>query len=214
MCAYARIKPSSHHITATKLKWVLVGSELLQNVATQFRLVANGIQSGHEDKVTSLNFAWDIAEAKYTLVTAVCVSVCLPVPRRIPTLLHGPGCNLGYGRGCPLVVHCWADLQSVHGFRCYYFASYYTYVCKHMALFIANAYSAEREMPRSVYTRSSLVIIGKRKCTVIAEMEEKLIKLWGQSVCDISRKDYANCVAKRNSRHWRRFPRRFLLSAA
>ena len=20
---------------------------------------------------------------------------------------------------CPLVVHCWADLQSVHGFRCY-----------------------------------------------------------------------------------------------
>ena len=23
------------------------------------------------------------------------------------------------GRGCPLVVHCWAILQSVHGFRCY-----------------------------------------------------------------------------------------------
>ena len=23
------------------------------------------------------------------------------------------------GRGCPLVVHYWADLQSVHGFRCY-----------------------------------------------------------------------------------------------
>jgi len=22
------------------------------------------------------------------------------------------------GRGCPLVVHYWADLQSVHGFRC------------------------------------------------------------------------------------------------
>ena len=28
-----------------------------------------------------------------------------------PTLLHGPGCNLGHGRGCPLVVQCWADLQ-------------------------------------------------------------------------------------------------------
>jgi len=49
----------------------------------------------------------------------VCVSVCLSVPRRISTLLHGPGCNLGHGRGCPLVVHYWADLQSVHGFRCY-----------------------------------------------------------------------------------------------
>jgi len=25
----------------------------------------------------------------------------------------------GSGRGCPLVVHYWADLQSVHGLRCY-----------------------------------------------------------------------------------------------
>ena len=45
--------------------------------------------------------------------------VCLPVPHRIPILLQGPGCNLGNGiGGCCLVVHCWADLQSVHGFRC------------------------------------------------------------------------------------------------
>jgi len=27
--------------------------------------------------------------------------------------------KLKNGRGCPLVAHCWADLQSVHGFRCY-----------------------------------------------------------------------------------------------
>ena len=38
----------------------------------------------------------------------VCLSVCLSVPRRITTLLHGPGCNLGNGR--PLVVHYSADL--------------------------------------------------------------------------------------------------------
>ena len=25
----------------------------------------------------------------------VCVSVCVTDPRRMPTLLHGPGCNLG-----------------------------------------------------------------------------------------------------------------------
>ena len=49
---------------------------------------------------------------------SVCLSVCLTVPGRIPTLLHGPRCNLGNGRGCPLVVHYWADLQSVHGFCC------------------------------------------------------------------------------------------------
>jgi len=46
-------------------------------------------------------------------------SVCLAVPRRIPTLLYGPGCNLGNDRRCTLVVQYWADLQSVYGFRCY-----------------------------------------------------------------------------------------------
>ena len=49
----------------------------------------------------------------------VCVSVCLSVPRRMPTLLHVPGCNLGDGMGCSLVVHYWADLQSVHRFGCH-----------------------------------------------------------------------------------------------
>ena len=48
-----------------------------------------------------------------------CLSVCLSVPRRIPSLLHGPGCNLGESMGCPLVVRCWVDLQSVHRFCCY-----------------------------------------------------------------------------------------------
>jgi len=67
---------------------------------------------------SSLHFTWGIAEAKCILVTAVCVFVCLTVPRRIPTLLHRPGCKLR--KGCPLVVHYWADLQStVHGFPCY-----------------------------------------------------------------------------------------------
>ena len=29
-----------------------------------------------------------------------------------------PDVTLRNGKGCPLVVHYWADLQSVHGFRC------------------------------------------------------------------------------------------------
>ena len=73
-------------------------------------------------------------------------SVC----HRIPTLLYGPGRNLGNGRWCPLVVHCWADLQSVHGFRCYD----NIHVCKLTALYNANACSAEREMSASACTRS------------------------------------------------------------
>ena len=66
-----------------------------------------------------LRFAWGIAEAKCVLGMAVCVSVCLPVPRCIPTLLHGPGRNLGEWYGCPLVVHCLADFQSVRRFHYY-----------------------------------------------------------------------------------------------
>ena len=35
----------------------------------------------------------------------VCLSVCLSVRGRMPTLLYGPGCYSRSGRGCPLVVH-------------------------------------------------------------------------------------------------------------
>jgi len=52
----------------------------------------------------SLHFAWVVDDAKCIVVTRVCVSVC---PRRMPTLLHGPGCNLGRGIRCPLVVRYW-----------------------------------------------------------------------------------------------------------
>ena len=49
------------------------------------------------------------------------MSVCLSVLSSLPDYCtdRGPGCNLGNGTGCPVVVYYWADLQSVHGFRCY-----------------------------------------------------------------------------------------------
>ena len=51
-----------------------------------------------------LHFVWvvDNAKCRPIVVTRVCVYVS--VRGRMPTLLHGPGCNLGSGRGCPLVV--------------------------------------------------------------------------------------------------------------
>jgi len=49
------------------------------------------------------------------VVTRVCVSV----HGRMPTLFTDPDVTWGSGRGCPLVVHYWADFQSVHGMRCY-----------------------------------------------------------------------------------------------
>jgi len=50
---------------------------------------------------------------------SVCLSLCLSLRGRMPTLLHRPRCNLGEWWGSPQVVHYWADLQSVHGLRCY-----------------------------------------------------------------------------------------------
>jgi len=47
-----------------------------------------------------------------------CVSVCLS----LGTFTHyctDPDVNWRNGRGCRLVVHYWADLQSVHRFHCY-----------------------------------------------------------------------------------------------
>ena len=46
----------------------------------------------------------------------VCVSVCVcPSPH---SHCRDPDVTWENGRGCPLVVYCWADLQSVHGFPC------------------------------------------------------------------------------------------------
>ena len=69
-------------------------------------------------------------------ITSVCLSVCLSVNRRIPTLLHGPGCKFEEWYWVPSSCALyWSDLQSVHGFRCY-------------------DNSAKREMSASACTRS------------------------------------------------------------
>jgi len=58
------------------------------------------------------------------LCVCVCVSVCLCVCLSAAVRTHyctDPDVTWrhGRGRGCPLGVHYWADLQSRHGVRCY-----------------------------------------------------------------------------------------------
>ena len=50
--------------------------------------------------------------------SCVCVSVWLSLAA-LPHYSTDPNVTWGNGRGFPLVVHCWANLQSVHEFRCY-----------------------------------------------------------------------------------------------
>jgi len=44
--------------------------------------------------------------------------VCLSAAA-CPHYYTDPDVTWGSGRGCPLVVHYWADLQSVHRLYCY-----------------------------------------------------------------------------------------------
>ena len=68
-------------------------------------------------------------------------SVCLSLAV-FPHHCMDPGVTRGDGRRCPLVVHCWADLQSVHALRCYD----NIHARKLIPLYAANTYSAKCEM--------------------------------------------------------------------
>jgi len=57
-------------------------------------------------------------DAKRIVVTRVCVSVCLS-EAACPHYCTDPDITWGSGRGCPLVVYYWTDLQSVHWLCCY-----------------------------------------------------------------------------------------------
>jgi len=63
-------------------------------------------------------------DAKCIVVTRVCVSVCLCVCVCLSAAVRphhctDPDVTWGHGRGCPLIVHYWADLQSGQVLRCY-----------------------------------------------------------------------------------------------
>ena len=47
------------------------------------------------------------------MITAICLSLAA-----FPHYCMDPDLTWGNGRGCPVAVHCWVDLQSVHRF-CY-----------------------------------------------------------------------------------------------
>jgi len=57
------------------------------------------------------------SRASVCLCLSVCLSVCLSAAA-CPHYCTDPAVTWGSGSGCPLVVHCWVDLQSVHGLRC------------------------------------------------------------------------------------------------
>ena len=70
--------------------------------------------------LSSLHYVWVADDAIRLLVTWVCLCVCVCLSlATLPHYCMDPDVTRRNGRGCPLVVHYWADLQSVHGFHCY-----------------------------------------------------------------------------------------------
>ena len=78
-----------------------------------------------------LHFASVVDDAKCIVVTRVCVSVCLSMAACLHYCMD-PGVTWGSGRGCPVVVQYWADLQSGHGLRCCGNITRTWSVCKYM----------------------------------------------------------------------------------
>jgi len=76
---------------------VFVGSKHQTNIVVTFRVShrRREMYCGHSRLCVCLS-------------TAACLHYCTD-----------PDVIWGSGRGCPLVVHYWADLQSVHGLHCY-----------------------------------------------------------------------------------------------
>ena len=58
----------------------------------------------------------EVAVAAEASRPSMCVCVCLSVSLSLAAFPHY--CTDPDVRGFPIVVHHWADLQSVHGFRC------------------------------------------------------------------------------------------------
>ena len=63
-------------------------------------------------------FARVIDNAKCILVTCICVCVCWSADA-CSHYCTDPDVTWGNGRRCPLVVHYWVDLQSVHALHCH-----------------------------------------------------------------------------------------------
>jgi len=116
-----------------------------------------------------------------SVCVCLCVRLCLSVAA-CPHYCTDPDATWENGRGCPLAVQYSADLQSVHGFRCYDNIQ----VCRLIALYAANAYSAEREMSPSACTRTTAGLAYFRLSTgVIMEKKRKHLLHYKTHVVDV-----------------------------
>ena len=115
------LNQSSQHVTSTPSQPVFTArlpclSVLLMTI-NSVHTVIDPFQCRH--LVVRFPFHYILCDSQTTQnIYWTLVSVCLSASA-CPRFCTDQDVNWGNGRGCPLVVHHWADLQLVHGLRCY-----------------------------------------------------------------------------------------------
>jgi len=101
---------------------------------------------------------------------SVCVSVCLSAAA-CPHYCTDPDVTWGSGRGCPLVVHYWTDLQSVHGLRCYDNITRTRNVSEHMLVLALLSFSNIYRCNLAVVIQIIFVIVTDLNTAVVLVTE-------------------------------------------
>jgi len=93
----------------------------------------------------------------------VCVSACMCLSAAAcPHYCTESDVTWRSGRGCPLVVHYWADLQSVHGLRCYGNITRTRNVSEYMLVLALCLVSTSGQMTRLYAAVYNLFLVGLR----------------------------------------------------
>jgi len=97
---------------------------LYANNYNDWRLKHETFNWNIEQDLAVITFCVSVEDAKCIMVTRVsvpvCLSVCVCLSAAVrPHYCTDPDVTRRHARGCPLVVHYSADLQSGHGLRCY-----------------------------------------------------------------------------------------------
>ena len=105
---------------------------------------------------------------KCIVVTRVCVSVRVSVRG-----WRDPDVTWGSGRGCPLVVRYWADLQSGHELRCYGNITQTRNFSEHMLVFtVLKGHKTDRTFVVSSFSQMATTDVTPAilSCNLVAQL--------------------------------------------
>jgi len=109
-------QPTYHHTQSITNQFFIISCHTTTNTKA-FYMVTAVHRHRHDTSATVITFCVSRRRRKmYCGHARLCVCLSTAV---CPHYCTDSDVTWRHGRGCPLVVHYWADLQSVHRLRCY-----------------------------------------------------------------------------------------------